>query len=41
MAETYSLDDSTDRPAMHTVLGGVMYVLAPGASLDWLPSHAS
>lgn len=35
VAETYSLDDSTDRPAMHTVLGGVMYVLAPGASLDF------
>jgi len=34
VAETYSLDDSTDRPAMHTALGGVMYVLAPGASLD-------
>jgi hypothetical protein len=34
VAETYGLDSSTDRPATHLVLGGVMFALAPGASLD-------
>ncbi len=34
VAETYALESSIDRPAMHMVLGGVMYALAPGASID-------
>jgi len=34
LAETYGLDSATDRPATHLVLGGVMFALAPGASLD-------
>ena len=34
VAETYALESSIDRPAMHLVLGGVMYALSPGASID-------
>jgi hypothetical protein len=34
VAETYALESSIDRPATHLVLGGVMYALAPGASID-------
>ena len=34
VAETHALDSSTDRPAIHLALGGVMFALAPGASVD-------
>jgi hypothetical protein len=34
VVETYALESSIDRPAMHLVLGGVMFALAPGASVD-------
>jgi hypothetical protein len=34
VAETYALESSIERPATHLVLGGVMFALAPGASVD-------
>lgn len=34
VAETIALESSVDRPAAHLVLGGVMFAVAPGASVD-------